>query len=277
MNSILTYDNFREYIRDYFIESKKTRKYFSFKTFADKAGFKSRDYILRVMNGSRNLSKDSVIRLYKAMGLSEKEADYFEKLVDFNQSKSLLEKENSYLKLSRLKGCKKHTRLREDQYEYLSTWYHCVIRALLPVVSFNEDYKILGKLLDPQISAKEARDSVNLLLRLGLIKRLPSNKYLVSDAALSTGDEIKSLAAAQFHKMYMDLARRSIDLHHAEDREISGLSMSISRETFVRIKSEIQLFRKKVIDLVTEDKTEDRTYHLQCHLFPTSKLRQNDA
>jgi uncharacterized protein (TIGR02147 family) len=273
MDSIFAYTDYCKYLKDYFQESKRTKRYFSLKKFADKAGFKARDYILRVMNGQRNLSKSGIFMLSQAMSFSEKETEYFENLVGFNQARTNREKDYYYRKVSAVKKHSRYQKLRKDQYEYFSNWYHPVIRSLLPVMDFKDDFKKLGKFLDPPITAKQAKDSVNLLLGLGLLKRSASGKYSVSSLAVTTGDEVVSLAVANFHKKIMDLAKQSIDTHDPANRDISSVTMSLSKEGFVKIKSELQAFRKKVMAIASADSGEDRAVQLSSHLFPMSKTR----
>ncbi len=273
MNPIYIYTNYRQYLRDYFLQSKRESKYFSYRKFADKAGFKARDYILRVINGTRNLSKSGIYMLSKAMKLSEKEAGYFENLVGFNQARTNLEKDHFYRKVADINKYSSLTKLRNDQYEYFSTWYHSVVRSLVPVIDFNDDFAKLGKLFTPSISEKQARDSVMLLLRLGMLKKLKAGNYAVTDPVITTGDEVVSLAVANFHKECMDLAKRSIDVHESESRNISGMTMSISEQGFKKIKEEILSFQERITAIATADSGEDRVYQLNNYFFPLAKTK----
>ena len=119
----------------------------------------------------------------------------------------------------------------------------------------------------------QAKDSVDLLLRLGLLQREGRGKYSVSHPALSTGDEISSLAVAGFHKASMELVKRSIDRHPAPARDISGVTMSLSRDGFQRIKGELRAFRKKVMAIASEDRAEDMVYQLNLHFIPLTRAR----
>ena len=100
MESVFTYTDYRLFLKDYIHEKKLQNKGFSFKVIADRAGFKARDYILRVMNGSRNLSQSGVCMLSQAIRFSEKEAEYFTNLVGFNQAKKPSEKDFFFNKFS---------------------------------------------------------------------------------------------------------------------------------------------------------------------------------
>lgn len=273
MDTLFAYTDYRLYLRDWFEEKKLSNKHFSLRMLAERSGFKARDYLLRVMRGDRNLSLDGAEKLSAFFRFSEKQAEYFKSLVQFNQAPNTLEKERSWKRLSEIQKYGAHQKLRHDQFEYYSSWYHSALRSLLPVMDCRDDWDEVARMLDPPITAKQARDSVVLLLKLGLLQREGKGRYTVAQPALSSGDEVASLALAGFHKSTMDLAKRSIDRHPATCRDVSGVTMSISRGGFDRIKSEIRAFRKKIMAIASEDSQEDMVYQLNLHLIPLTKRR----
>ncbi len=305
MESIFTYTDYRRYLTDFFAERKRLNKRFSLRMLAERSGFKARDYLMRVMRGDRNLSLEGSDKLSNFFHFSEKQSEYFRLLVQFNQAEAISEKEKCFLRMSEIRKYGSHQKLRQDQFEYLSAWYHSALRSLLPVLdpkSFSlpaqttdaahgakrvnpaldadaggqPDWEKVGRLLDPPIAPKQARDSVDLLLRLGLLQRDAKGRYAVVEAALSTGDEVASLGVAGFHRATMELAKRSIDRHPPAARDISGITMSISRDGFRRIKAELRAFRKKIQSIASADAGEDMVYQLNLHLIPLTK-RQGAA
>ena len=61
--------------------------------------------------------------------------------------------------------------LRQDQYEFISKWYHVVVRSLVDMYQFKNDYKWLAKMVNPPITVNQAKQSISLLERLGLIAK----------------------------------------------------------------------------------------------------------
>lgn len=279
MEPLFAYTDYRRYLADWFAEKKRANAGFSLRVWADRSGFKARDYLLRVMRGDRNLSPEGAGKLSAFFRFSEKQAEYFQALVQFNQARSTAEKEQCYARLSEVRKYGAQQRLRQDQFEYLTAWYHSALRSLLPVLDpvpqagGQEDWERLGRMLDPPVTAKQARDSVELLLRLGLLARDAKGRYAVQEPALTTGDEVAALGVAAFHRATMELAKRSIDRHPAEARDISGITMSISREGFRRIKSELRSFRKRIQAIASADTGEDMVYQLNLHLIPLTRTR----
>jgi uncharacterized protein (TIGR02147 family) len=144
-------------------------------------------------------------------------------------------------------------------------------KAAGPAADAEPDWEKLARMLDPPLTAKQARDSVDLLMRLGLLQRDAKGRYAVAEAALSTGDEVATLGVAGFHRATMDLAKRSIDRHPPAARDISGITMSISQDGFRRIKTELRAFRKKIQAIASADMGEDMVYQLNLHLIPLTR------
>jgi uncharacterized protein (TIGR02147 family) len=279
MEPLFAYTDYRRFLADWFAHKKRANGHFSLRVLAEQSGFKARDYLMRVMRGERNLSDDGIHKLSEYFRFSEKQAEYFSALVRLNQARTHTEKERYYARLAEVRKYGTHQRLRQEQFEYLTAWYHSALRSLLPVLEpipkagDEVDWESLGKLLDPPLTGKQARDSVELLLRLGLLVRDAHGRYAVQEAALTTGDEVAALGVATFHRATMELAKRSIDKHPPDSRDISGVTMSISQEGFRRIKSELRAFRKRIQAIASADSGEDMVYQLNLHLFPLTRTR----
>lgn len=274
MNSLFEYTDYRKFLRDYYGSKKDEKKGFSLKVLADRAGFKARDFVLRVMNGSRNLSHSGAFMLSMALRLSEKETDYFTNLVSFNQANVPREKDFFLRKMAEVGKYNRLQKLRQEQVVYLSEWYYSALRSLLPVIDFKNSYTELAKFLDPPLTPSQARKAVELLVQLGLLTRDKNGKYSVPVSQLTVGDEVMSVALARFHKQSLELAKRAIDYYPSQDREISGVTMSLSSAGFEKIKSEIQAFRRKVMTVAEQDANEEGAFQLNIQLFPLSKRRK---
>lgn len=274
MNSLFEYTDYRKFLRDYYDSKKREKKGFSLKVLADRAGFKARDYILRVMNGSRNLSQSGAFMLSRSLRLSEKETDYFTNLVSFNQANMSREKDFFLRKMAEVGKYNRLQKLRQEQVIYLSEWYYSALRSLLPVIDFKDNYAELAKFLDPPLTPAQARKAVELLVQLGLLTREKTGKYSVPVSQLTVDGEVMSVALTRFHKQSLELAKRAIDYYLSQEREISGVTLSLSSSGLDKIKTEIQTFRRKVMAIAEQDANEEGAFQLNIQLFPLSKRRK---
>ena len=85
---ILQYTNYRVFLRDYYDFKKKTSPAFSLRFFANKAGLSSHAHLKLAIDGKRNITKNTVVKLITGIQLDTKRAENFECLVFFNQAKT---------------------------------------------------------------------------------------------------------------------------------------------------------------------------------------------
>lgn len=167
-------------------------------------------------------------------------------------------------------------RIERAQYRYYSEWYHPVVRELVVQEGFKGDLKVLAQSLSPAISVNKARKSVNLLLRLGLI-RLKGNGYVQSAPFISTGSKVVSAAIAKFHKKMAVLGGEAIDRYKRENRNITSCTVKISGKGFQEIVGNIPGFRKKVLGVAARDRHTDRVYQFNFQLFPLTRIKQGGS
>ena len=275
MRDVLTYTSYRELIKDYYDAKKSENPSFSYQVFAQRSGFKAKTYLLDIISGKRPLSKKSLLNVATAMGLKKRETDYFETLVNFNNSKSSKEKEYYFERLKSLAGRTGAQKITSNQYDYFSQWYHVAIRELVTMKGFKGNYKTLAKKLNPRITPKQAKDSVQLLLRLGMIQKMASGTFKQKDPQISTGDELYSLAVLKHQQETLKLANEALERIPVENRDISTVTAGISYKCFGVVKQEIQLFRKRLLSIIEEDQGVDVVYQINFQLFPLTRPEEN--
>jgi uncharacterized protein (TIGR02147 family) len=276
MVNVFDYTDFRKYLAEYYEERKQNNPRFSYQIIADNAGIKSKGFIYNIINGKKILSKSNIFKLSKALDHNQYEADYFENCVAFSQSEDLLERKTLLEKLNKAKNIRKVPSktqlLRKDQYEFISNWYHAIVRSIIGMYSFKGDYRRLAKMVNPPITATQAKHSVLLLERLGLINRGDNGDYTLSEAGLTTGKDVTSIAFQNFHLSCIDLAKRAIAVFPPNRRNITGLTLGISEKSYDRICDEIQMFQSKIMEIANADMEANRVYQLNFHFFPASDI-----
>jgi uncharacterized protein (TIGR02147 family) len=270
MVNVFEFTDYREYLKACFEERKLTDTRFSHRWLARRLDLSTSNFILLVMQGKRNLSSALSIRLSEVLGHSAKEAEYFENLVGFCQARSAREKERYFGRMSALRKKAKVGRVEESQYEYYSKWYCCVVRSLIDMCDFRGDYAWLARTVRPAITVREARQAVRLLEKLGMVKRKPNGAYALTEKNITTGKEITGLAVANFHVRTAELAARAVRELPREERNVTGLTLGISRATYDRICERIGELQEEIIETASADDKADRVYQLNFQIFPMS-------
>jgi uncharacterized protein (TIGR02147 family) len=275
MPSVFEYQDYRKFLGDFYGEKKTSRNAFSYQNFSRSAGFTSKSFVFNVINGRKNLSRASVVKMCEAMDLNKTESEYFENLVYYNQAKSFNERNFYFEKLNSIRPPASMPnsawRLRKDQYEFYSNWYHSAIRSLIEMFPQQSDSRMLARMVYPAILPKQAKKSIDLLLRLGLISKQNNGTYKTVEKSLTTGEEVQSLAVQKFHIETMKLAEQAIKKLPQNKRNISGLTLGISKDAYLKICDLIYDCQNKIMDVANKDEKSNCVYQLNFHLFPVSK------
>jgi uncharacterized protein (TIGR02147 family) len=276
MVNVFDYTDFRKYLSDYYDDKKKVNPWFSYQIIANKAGIKNKGFIYNIINGKKLLSKSNIFKLSQALGHSRYEAEYFENCVAFSQAEGVLERKNLLEKMNKAKNFGKAASqaqlLRSDQYEFVSNWHHVAVRSIIGMYGFKGDYKRLAKMVNPPITVVQAKHSVQLLEKLGLINKGKNGEFAISEASLTTGKDVMSIAFQNFHFAATDLAKRAIAVFPLKKRNMTGLTLGISEKSYDRICDEIQNFQTKIMDIANADEEANRVYQLNFHFFPMSDI-----
>jgi uncharacterized protein (TIGR02147 family) len=267
--NIFSYTDFRKYLGDYYAARKATERKFSHRFIQEKVGAGSAGWFADVIKGRTNVPGTSVIKLAKLFQLKNTETDYFESMVFFGQAGSLEERNRYFQKMLAFKEVRADM-VGMDRLEFYSKWYHGAIRELLFFIPFRGDYAELARKLSPPIRQAEARDSVALLERLGMVEPNGVGGFRSRDAILKKDPSFPSVVMANFLKSNMELAIEALDRYSKEERDISALTISLSEDAFAKVKEDIRALRKKMLALTEIDVAPNKVYQCNFQFFPLS-------
>ena len=270
MKEVFKYIDFRRYLADYYIEKKRETRHFSYRYFAQRAGIKSPVFLKQVIDGQRNLTREMIEKFVTALNLNKKESVYFKNLVLFNQAKISHEKQEAYSVMLSMLDYVEERQIAGGQYAYFEKWYNSVIRELVCLCDFHDDFDLIARTVMPRITAIEAKKSVQLLERLKLIVRQADGKYRQADPAIISSDDMVLLARRSFNGEMLLLARNANETLPREERNISGITMGISKACYDVLLAEMAAFKERVKSIVNQDEKSSRVYQLGIQLFPLS-------
>ncbi len=277
MKKIFTYSDYRKFIKDFYEFHKLSRGSFSYRYLSEKAGINSSGFYPQVIDGQRDLTNATILKTCIALKLKENEAEYFETLVKFNQAKTISIKNTRFEKLVELKNQNDTANIAESRYDYFSEWYHPAVRELAVMKEFGDDFRKLGRMLEPEITEKQARDSVQLLLRLGFLKQ-ENGSYLQSEPVVTTASDIKSHQLINFQVKMLKLASEAFDRFHFSDPlSNSSTTFGISESTYELIKEKAREFRSESARLASLDEKPEHVYEMNINLFPLTRIKRRNT
>lgn len=277
MQPIYEFIDYRKYLSDYYQNKKKNSQFFSYRYFAQKIGINSPSFLKNVIEGKRNLTSQMTERFSKALGLDQKEKLYFHNLVLFNQAKTLDEKQQYYAALRTMSCGIKESVLNADYFDYFANWYTPVIREMICIYDFKDDYCKIAATLKPPIKPEEVKAAIELLLRLKLVEKQKDGFYKQTSSAITADESITSMAVRSFTRTMIDQSKIALDTIDKKNRHISGITMGISHETYDILTAEIEAFKDRVKNIVNRDNAGDRIYQINLSLFPVSEEIKPDT
>ena len=271
---VFAYLDYRLFLRDCYTDLKTRQTGFSYRWFSRQAGMSSPNFLKLVIEGQRNLTSKSAEKFAIALGLNSNETSFFRDLVGFNQADTAAEKNRHF---DRIGGYRRHRAVRaveRDQFEYLSRWWYPAIRELVACSSFREDDEWIAKSLVPAITAAQARQALEVLLKLGFLERAEDGSLRQGEPLLSTGPEVRSLAVGNFHRQMMERASESIELVDREMRDISGVTVALSAEAFDMFKQKIVALRQELLELSAAETNPTRVVQVNFQAFPLAMTEE---
>lgn len=269
--NVYDYFDYRKFLRDFYNKNKSENSYFSYRYMGRKVDLDP-GYLVKVLQGKYHVTLAKVPLFAKLCKFNDIETKYFETLIRFNKSKTEKDTKLYFEKLISFKGVSRRN-VAPYQYEFYQKWYYSAIRSLLGFFTFDsDDFAKLGQMLSPAITAKEAREAIELLLKLEFITKDDSGGYRLCDSLISTGEEWRSLAIRDFQRETIRLAGESLERHNKEIRDISTVTVSVAKEDMEDFRDLIKDFRSNVLKYAKETENPNSVYQLNIQLLPLTDV-----
>ena len=269
--NIFNYADYRIFLNDHYHFLKQLDRKFSHRLIAYKTGSSSAGWFSDVVGGRINLTGMYLLKLAKLFKLTAREKNYFEVLVGYDQAGSLDEKNAFMEKMMSFKELNASI-VNKDQFAFYSTWYVPAIRELLFCFDFKDDYKALAKKLCPSISQQQAKKAIEILKSLNFVKPNRNGRLKPCDPIIKKDPHFKSLHWANFMRANMELGIQALDRFKRESRDISAVTICLSKEGQDRASEEIAELRKKLIAISEQDKNRNNVFQCNIQLFPLADL-----
>jgi uncharacterized protein (TIGR02147 family) len=267
---VLQYTNYRVYLRDYYEYKKKTVPAFSLRFFAEKAGLSSHAHLKLTIDGKRNITKNTVVKLIHGLGLDGQRAAYFESLVFFNQAQTDADKQVYYAQLLKASPRSKLHKMEKAQFRIFREWHHSAILEMVALKDFRPIPDWISKRLGCLITPAQVTESLKLLVELGLLVKT-ANGYRQRDPLITTDDEVQDLMVKMYHLQMLKLSADMLSALPGPQRDVSALTFSIKREDFPNLKKHLQLMRKELLDFSAKAGEGEDVVQINIQLYPLTR------
>ena len=268
---IFQFTNFRKYLDEYQAARVQTDPDFTRAGACALLGLpKTRSYYNDIVKGKK-LSSRMIPKFVEVLGLSKKEARYFETLVNMDQAKTATER-NAFFEELLKQHPDSHRILNEDAYEYYNHWYNSVLFTALEVVDVSDDLEPIQKLIFPKVSVGTLKRSLELLERLGFVRKNEDGFWKSCRDSVSSGAYNNSDLVRQYQLQCFELSKQALLASDESSSDMGTFTFSVSDDAFKAIAKEIQGLKSKVRKIIMQDKKKATGVHqLNIHLFTNLK------
>lgn len=252
------------------VEYLRSQNQYSIRTFANKVGFKSSAFMKMVTNGTRNLSGDSIRRIAEGFKLQKTEAEFFAHLVDFNQAENSEKKDEAFRRLMTFKKFQEAKELVAAQYEFFKHWY---VIAILESMGYDWAKKKPAEMARSlSITERQVTEAIQLLEDLQLIERKGASLRRI-DTIIETPAQTQSINIRNFHREMIHKALESIESLSSEERELGGVTIPLSRESYDKVKKKLHKIRREIAADFSDEPDAEKIFQLNFQLFPILNLK----
>jgi len=270
--NLFDYFDYRDFLQDFYHFHKKRNTAYSYRLFARKAKLGSPNYLKLVVDGKRRITDRTLYQFSRGLGLNRDEEKYFRELVMYQEVSDPDSKDQHLKALMKYQEKQRTpTPLTETRSRALSDWHHLVIRELVATKGFKEDPSWMVKRLGGKITETQAKESLELLLSLKLLKRNHEGKLEQTEPLLTSSDDVPAHLLRSLHRFYLRRALASIFSVTSDKREMSGLLLAIPANRLKEVKEEIKEFRKKLNRKYGMEKAGEDVFFAGLYLFPITQ------
>ena len=270
--SVFMYFDYRDYIRAV-LETMQS-KGLSLRAIQENAGVSGSAFFSRILDGSRPLSIANAKNIAKSWGLSVDESDYFLDLVRFGNEKNVDVREELLRKLLAVRANNHEFALQDSSLKFFSKWYYPVLRDLLPLLPPNMPAEKIGRMFTPVLRAPQVESGIRYLMESGFVTLDENGVYRVEQPIVSTPPRVRSTILRKYHLKNLEVNSEVYDLFTSDDRSVTSVTCSLSKESFEKVREEIAKLREKILALSREEKNPDRVCHVGFQLVNRAKVKE---
>lgn len=266
MSSVFDYLDYRAFLGGWYQEQKAAKRGLGYRAIASKVGYSSPGFFTQILQGKTNISRETAEGFAELIGLKGRHRDYFLTLVVWNQGKDPKTIQSAHQKLRKFLDFKIRE-LKQEQQSFLGSWHHAAIREIIGIRPFQGDFESLAASLEPAISPRAAKDSIQLLLSLGLAAKT-SRGIERREASLSSGTTLPTEVTDKFFRELHGLGLGAMDRCAKGDRNMSWVTFSASEKARAEIIEEARNFRRRVLEIAARDDHPTGVHQLTLMLHP---------
>lgn len=270
--SVFGYVSGADYLERLHSEVQAAQGRYSYRAFAEDLGFEATNYLHLLCRRTRRLAVAAAKRIADALALEPGARRYFILLARYDSARSSAEREVIFEEIMELKGASIEGALGRDQLAYFSQWYHAAVREMVHMPGFTPDPAWLAARLLPRVTPEEARNSWELLVRIGYVTQSEEDgRWTQADVRVSTPHGARAHAVIRYHQKMAELGKECVTRVTVSRRDVSALTLPMTPELFEELKACIGRWKADALARGEALPACRDIYQLNIQLFPLTE------
>lgn len=247
-------------------------KQYSYRQLSVDLGFSPTNLVHLIVQGKRPVTEKAAHKISEALDLKRDERRYFLSLAQLTREKEPSSAAKTFSEALDIRQGMIAAKLSEEEQAYFSEWYHPIVREMILLDKFQEDAAWIAQHINPSITPEQAKESLDLLIRLGLISRDPDTGRLIQrERTISSGASIQDAIKNEFHKVSIKQGLAALENMSPDQRNVSTMVLSLSKGQLERVRQEIRVFQQKLLEIehARGDTAPECVVRLNLQLFPS--------
>ncbi len=265
---VTDYSDFKAYLAMVYSQAKAKDPSYSYAQLSKDIGVGSTN-AHGLITGKRPLTLKAAEKIAEALSITGLQRRYFLTLVKQRRARSENERDEAFEERLILRQKQLPNELDRRQLAFFEHWYHAAILELVRLERAESTVEWIAANLRPAIPAAKVQDSLQLLESLGYLELDEGKGRLFpTDATITTGNEVLSLALMSFHRQMLKLSLEALDNVDREERDISAITVTASPALKEQMKEELAALRKRFLQLSADDAAATEVLQVNFQLFP---------
>jgi uncharacterized protein (TIGR02147 family) len=247
--------------------------------FIENAGMKCKTYLSDILSGRKKIGKDHIPGLIKALELNENEARYFTLLVYKKISRDPNEIESFLREIAFIRKKHMSTILNGSNVEYYSSWrYMLIMEYIRSRRSIRDISEIKAAFLFHRLSEKEILKCLKKLISWEMVVHDKSENiyYAADEKQIITFENMPHAVVNDLKRSLIESSVHAMEKLPREDRHISMALRGLSHKAYTDFCCEVDILRKKFLEMADDKDGADNVYSLNFQLFPLMDLRNKN-
>lgn len=271
-HEVANFVNYQDYLRALYNDMKENLDRYSFHQFSEDLGLGHSNVSWLIVSGRRRVTANTLKKILYALELSGPEAKYLSYLVQYNNARQADKKEKYFKLLMATKAKLLSKEQQKTQLEYLSKWYHPVIREMTRMKEFVSETRWILSKFYASLLPKDIKRSLSLLEDLKLIKYSHrKQRHIATDNNIGPDHKVRQIAMVGFHRKMLEIAAESLSSVPAKRRDFNAITVCIPEKNISQLKAIIHQSCQDIIALEKESQDGDQVYQVNIQMFPFTR------